>query len=181
MAAWKRKVGCVGPGTWGLFGTLNMNGTGFCGFKKIFNGFYLSYFVSCALPVEMSCFLLFNIPAFQERMAELEKEWLAPQFFCVFRRHLSAVGGEACPMQGYVRCRPILSFGGFARLTNTQTQSNTSSASLRKKERRNNCRKTSISTHSNMSLSMLRRDFALVIWSPNLWLVAEKICNGLQR
>lgn len=24
-------------------------------------------------------------------------------------------------MQGYVRCRPILSFGGFARLTNTQT------------------------------------------------------------
>ena len=71
-----------------------MNGTGFCGFKKIFNGFYLSYFVSCALPVEMSCFLLFNIPAFQERMAELEKEWLAPQFFCVFRRHLSAVGAR---------------------------------------------------------------------------------------
>ena len=71
-----------------------MNGTGFCGFKQIFNGFYLSYFVSCALPVEMSCFLLFNIPAFQERMAELEKEWLAPQFFCVFRRHLSAVGAR---------------------------------------------------------------------------------------
>ena len=113
-----------------------MNGTGFCGFKKIFNGFYLSYFVSCALPVEMSCFLLFNIPAFQERMAELEKEWLAPQFFCVFRRHLSAVGAsEACPMQGYVRCRPILSFGGFARLL-TNTQTHASSASLSAQEER---------------------------------------------